>query len=41
MWITTAIHLTAGLEIIQLKVMSTWEMNIMMKQTWIATKALT
>jgi hypothetical protein len=30
-----------GVETIQLKVMSTWETNIMTKQTWITTKAST
>jgi hypothetical protein len=33
-------HLKAWVETIQLKVMSTWETNIMTKQTWVATKAL-
>jgi hypothetical protein len=41
MWTTTSTHFTAGVETIQLKVMSTWEMNTMTKQTWVATKAST
>jgi hypothetical protein len=40
MWTTTATHLKTGVETSQLKVTSTPETNIMMKQTWVITKAL-
>jgi hypothetical protein len=40
MWTIKAAHLKVGVEIIQLKVLSTWEMNTMTEQTWVVTKAL-
>jgi hypothetical protein len=40
MWITSATHLKIGVETSQLKVTSTLETNIMIEQTWVATKAL-
>jgi hypothetical protein len=40
MWTTLATHLKTGVEISQLKVTSTLEMNIVVEQTWVVTKAL-
>jgi hypothetical protein len=40
MWTIKATHLKAGVETMQLKVMSTWKTNTMMEQTWVVTKAL-
>jgi 1,2-phenylacetyl-CoA epoxidase PaaB subunit len=40
MWTIKAAHLKAEVETIQLKVMSTCEMNTMAEQTWVITKAL-
>jgi hypothetical protein len=40
MWTTTATHLKTGVETSQLKVTSTLEMNTMIEQTWVITKAL-
>jgi hypothetical protein len=40
MWTTTTTHLKTGVETSQLKVTSTLEMNTMMEQTWVVTKAL-
>jgi hypothetical protein len=40
MWIIKAAHLKAGIETIQLKVISTSETNTMMEQTWVITKTL-
>jgi hypothetical protein len=39
-WTIKAAHQKTGLETIQLKVMTTREMNTMMEQTWVITKAL-
>jgi hypothetical protein len=40
MWITRATHLKTGVKTSQLKVTSTLEMNIMIEQIWVITKAL-
>jgi hypothetical protein len=40
MWTITTTDLKIGVETSQLKVISTLEMNTMMEQTWIVTKAL-
>jgi hypothetical protein len=40
MWTTIATHLKTGVETSQLKVTSTLEMNTMIEQTWVVTKAL-
>jgi hypothetical protein len=40
MWTTTATDIKTGVETSQVKVTSTLEMNTMMEQTWVVTKAL-
>jgi hypothetical protein len=40
MWTIKVTHLKAGVETIELKVVSTREMNTMTEQTWVVTKAL-